>query len=375
MDEPKPTHEDTPEIGPVLVEPQGSWKGELKPEEVWWRDRYEWLKGQGYVLRSRYRPDWIPSWKTKHKPYWKCDDGQAILVPHLLDAATVSDGEPVILKRILKSEHPHEVEITGFLSSAPQASDPRNHCVRLYDALEVPDEIDMAILVLPLLRRYDSPPFETVEEAMDFFSQIFEGLQFMHHHHVAHRDCMNQNIMMDPKPMYPELYHPRVIEWCPDLSHPAKHHTRTTHPTKYYFIDFGISRKYNPADLPPREPPIFGGDRSVPEFNDSDEPCDPFPTDIYYVGNLVREDFLQRYHGVDFMQPLIDDMVQDDPEKRPTIDEVVSQFAGIRASLQGRRWRSRLVPNNENRVERVVKGMKHALVRKVSHSLHGMEHH
>lgn len=80
MDEPKPTHEDTPEIGPVLVEPQGSWKGELKPEEVWWRDRYEWLKGQGYVLRSRYRPDWIPSWKTKHKPYWKCDDGQAILV-------------------------------------------------------------------------------------------------------------------------------------------------------------------------------------------------------------------------------------------------------------------------------------------------------
>lgn len=85
--------------------------------------------------------------------------------------------------------------------------------------------------------------------------------------------------------------------------------------------------------------------------------------------------FLQRYHGVDFMQPLIDDMVQDDPEKRPTIDEVVSQFAGIRASLQGRRWRSRLVPNNENRVERVVKGMKHALVRKVSHSLHGMEHH
>lgn len=90
----------------------------------------------------------------------------------------MSDGEPVILKRILKSEHPHEVEITGFLSSAPQASDPRNHCVRLYDALEVPDEIDMAILVLPLLRRYDSPPFETVEEAMDFFSQIFEVCPF-----------------------------------------------------------------------------------------------------------------------------------------------------------------------------------------------------
>ena len=131
---------------------------------------------------------------------------QSLQVPHLLDAARVSDGELVILKRILKSEHPYEVEITKSLSSEPLASDPRNHCVRLYDVLEVPNEDDMVILVLPLLRRYDSPPFETVEEAIDFFSQVFEvrccfhagvcskhstrllqGLQFMHHHHVAHR--------------------------------------------------------------------------------------------------------------------------------------------------------------------------------------------
>ena len=81
MDEPKvSTHEDGPEIGPILVEPQGSWNGELKPEEVWWHDRYGGLEEQGYVLRSRYTPDWVPSWTTKHKPYWKCDDGQAILV-------------------------------------------------------------------------------------------------------------------------------------------------------------------------------------------------------------------------------------------------------------------------------------------------------
>lgn len=132
-------------------------------------------------------------------------DTRYLKVPHLLDAARVVDGEPVILKRILKSEHPYEVEITGFLSSDLLAADPRNHCVRLYDVLEVPKEDDMVILVLPLLRRYDSPPFETVEEAIDFFSQVFEvcpsfhvgnvgstinllqGLQFMHQHHVAHR--------------------------------------------------------------------------------------------------------------------------------------------------------------------------------------------
>jgi len=180
---------------------------------------------------------------------------------------------------------------------------------------------------------------------------------------------MNQNIMLDPKPLYPELYHPRVIDWTRDLSRPAKYHTRTTHPTQYYFIDFGLSRRYDPADGPPREAPILGGDKSVPEFRRTKEPCDPFPTDIYYLGNLVREDFLQTYHGVEFMQPLVDDMVQDEPERRPTIDEVVSRFMDMRLSLSARKLRSRLVARNENPVERVVKGVKHVLgnTRKVSH--------
>ncbi|KAH9931537.1 uncharacterized protein B0H18DRAFT_989848 [Fomitopsis serialis] len=359
--------DNTPDIGPP--EPTRLSKGELKTEEYWWRDRQKWLEEQGYMLRARYKPDWMPSWKATHKPYWKCEDGQAIMVPHLLDATRIPDGESVVLKRILTTEHPYEVAITRFLSSEPLASDSRNHCVRLCDVLNVPNEDDTVILVMPLLRRYDSPPFETVGEAVDFFSQVFEGLQFMHHHYVAHRDCMNQNIMLDPKPLYPEPYHPRVIDWTRDLSRPAKHHTRTTHPTQYYLIDFGLSRRYDPADGPPREAPILGGDKSVPEFRNAKEPCDPFPTDIYYLGNLVREDFLQTYHGVEFMQPLVDDMVQDEPGRRPTIDEVVSRFVDMRSSLGARKLRSRLVARNENPVERVVKGVKHVLgnTRKVSH--------
>lgn len=107
---------------------------------------------------------------------------------------------------------------------------------------------------------------------------------------------MNLNIMMDPKPLYPEMYHPRVIDWSRDMRRPAKHFSRTTHPTRYYFIDFGLSRKYNADEGQPREPPIQGGDKSVPEFQRSSEPCDPFPTDIYYIGNLIREDFLQVCH-------------------------------------------------------------------------------
>lgn len=76
----------------------------------------------------------------------------------------------------------------------------------------------------------------------------------------------------------------------------AKHSTRTLHPVKYYFIDFGLSRRYDPKDGPAREHPIRGGDNSVPEFQPGvwkGEPLDPFPTDIYYLGNMVRMDIMK----------------------------------------------------------------------------------
>ena len=106
---------------------------------------------------------------------------------------------------------------------------------------------------------------------------------------------MNRNIMMDPKPTFPKLYHPRSDRQNQNFKGTAKYYTRTARPTKYLFIDFGISRKYNPEDGVPSELPILSGDRTVPEFQGRGEyqPWNPFPTDIYYVGNMIREDFLQ----------------------------------------------------------------------------------
>ena len=107
---------------------------------------------------------------------------------------------------------------------------------------------------------------------------------------------------MDPSQLYPDGYHPRKVNRTRDFKGKARHFTRTQRPPKYYLIDFGISRKYNPADGPPLEDPILGGDKTVPEYNRSDDPCDPFPVDVYYAGNLLRRDFLDV--RVDFL-PLI----------------------------------------------------------------------
>ena len=106
------------------------------------------------------------------------------------------------------------------------------------------------------------------------------------------RDCMNRNIMLDPVDLYPDSFHPVETMLNKDCSGYAKHFTRTQRRPKYHFIDFGLSRRYGPSDTNPREVPIWGGDKDVPEFQNSNEPCNPFPTDVFYIGNAIRKDFI-----------------------------------------------------------------------------------
>ena len=103
---------------------------------------------------------------------------------------------------------------------------------------------------------------------------------------------MNRNIMLDPTLLYPESFHPVATNLNKTCSGDAKHFTRTQRPLKYYFIDFGLSRRYDPSDTNPKEIPIWGGDKGVPEFQNSDEPRDPFPTDVFYIGNAIKTDFI-----------------------------------------------------------------------------------
>lgn len=78
------------------------------------------------------------------------------------------------LKRIKKSIHPFEREIGEYFSRPELASDPRNHCVPIYEALESPLDPDMVILVMPWLRLFDRPRLRTVGEVVDFLTQVFE---------------------------------------------------------------------------------------------------------------------------------------------------------------------------------------------------------
>ena len=59
-------------------------------------------------------------------------------------------------------------------SAEPLASDPRNHCVPVYDVLQSPQDEDIVLLVLPFLFLYDKPRFRTFGEAVECFYQLIE---------------------------------------------------------------------------------------------------------------------------------------------------------------------------------------------------------
>jgi hypothetical protein len=99
--------------------------------------------------------------------------------------------------------------------------------------------------------------------------------------------------MVDATHLYLQPPHPADHTRRRDWRGRAKHSTRTRRPVKYFLIDFGLSRRYNPEDRPVLEPPGWGGDRTVPEFLNSEGPCDPFPVDVYCLGNVIRQHFIE----------------------------------------------------------------------------------
>jgi len=64
----------------------------------------------------------------------------------------------------------NELEITKFLSSPGLMRE--SQCVPLLEILELPKSPEQKLLVMPLLRPFDNPRFQTFGEFVSFFAQI-----------------------------------------------------------------------------------------------------------------------------------------------------------------------------------------------------------
>lgn len=291
--------------------------GTLDEHEESWRDRQLFFERRGYMLRPRYRPGWVPSWRLNGKSPFVSED--AILLPfrqHLIDATRISDGLLVYLKRISTGDE--ESRIACMLSAPSLRDDPRNHCVPILDIFQDDKDESISYMVMPFLRLIDSPPFEIPQEVTELVDQLLEGLVFLHEQGVAHRDCAYKNIMMDASAMYPRGFHPIREDLLPNDRTIAPYYSRIDVPVKYYYIDFGISSHIPPEAENRLVVGVAGRDQEVPELSLRKRPYDPFKVDIFIIGNLFRRHFHDVFSNVEFLEALIVSMTRHDPALRPS---------------------------------------------------------
>ncbi|KAG6809343.1 hypothetical protein H0H92_000634 [Tricholoma furcatifolium] len=325
--------------------------GELTETEVFWRKYSQKFQDHGYTVRPRYRPDWIPSWWNTSKHPSDCEDSVPLFVRPIFFCfkakhvdAVGPDGSIVMIKWVEAREFPAEIPVGKLLCSKRLAS-PRNHCMPYLAVIEPPESPDVAFIVMPYLIRTEYVRFETIGEAVEFFRQIFEGLEFMHENNIRHGDCKYDNIMADSVHLFKAPPHPFDIGQTLNFSgRPVPIFSRTQKPVKYYLIDFDLAKEYPPG-TPRLERVPWGGDRSVPEHK-LGVPCDPFPVDVYCLGNCIRKHFLDGAthltpnQGFEFMRELAEDMTNADPSKRPTMKEAASRLNAIIEGLSDHKLRS-----------------------------------
>ncbi|CCM01524.1 uncharacterized protein FIBRA_03580 [Fibroporia radiculosa] len=323
---------------------------DLGPTELFWRDRQAHLEDHGYMLRARYHPDWSPSWLGSSRDPAFCEDSIILHKFNVIDAIRQNDGFLVALKTTRNNSG--EIAIASFLSSSSLRKDPSNHCIPVLDTLPDPLETNKSLLIMPYLRPFNDPEFRAIGEVVEFVQQTLEGLSFLHRNYIAHRDCAAANIMMDGRPLYPHGHHPVRRNYTTDGVFDVVPLSRLDCPVRYYFIDFGISTRFlegSSTYVLGRQ----GRDKDVPELS-SEVPYDAFKVDIFTLGNLYRTEFYEKYHGLDFLRPLITSMTQRAPDKRPTVEEVLGSFQDICASLNSVTLRWRLRSRAESPPERVL---------------------
>lgn len=95
-------------------------------------------------------------------------------MPEVIDAERQSDKKTVAIKRIRRNKKPPEADIALYLTTPEMLQDPTNHCVPIWDRFSDDAEPQYEFIVMPLLRRFDDPPFVVVSEVVEFMKQTLE---------------------------------------------------------------------------------------------------------------------------------------------------------------------------------------------------------
>ena len=99
--------------------------------------------------------------------------------------------------------------------------------------------------------------------------------------------------MMDGTPLFPDGFHPAAQDLKPSALGPAKYRQRcNVTGIKYYVVDFGQSSQFGDSTQPRLVRGTMIQDHDPPELS-NETPYDPFPVDVFTLGNLYKKELLQ----------------------------------------------------------------------------------
>ncbi|KAG5351820.1 hypothetical protein C0989_004812 [Termitomyces sp. Mn162] len=241
-----------------------------------------------------------------------------------MDAIRVSDGVKVVMKCV--DTRRQEVSIAQYLRGLPREE--RNHTVPILDILRLPNDECKALIVTPMLVSFGKVPFRYVGE----FAEMVEQL-------------IKLNIMMDASKVIPRGVHFANTFTHDGVKYGLKWHPRwSVRPVQYYFIDFGLSKRYANDELETITG-LNGQDRSVPELL-VDRPYDPWKVDVYQLGNVVLQT-IKKYDGLEVFLPLASAMTASNPQSRPSPAKALDMLKPIESKMLRKRvWPKEYSPRD-----------------------------
>ncbi|KAI6099882.1 kinase-like domain-containing protein [Pisolithus croceorrhizus] len=218
------------------------------------------------------------------------------LPDNLFRATRHKDGKKLVIKAVNLLSR--ELDVARYISSPALRRDPMNHCIPIFDFLDVPTD-GICFVVMEewsscLLSRLPA----TMHEFLSAIHQCIEHIVFLHRYHIVHLDISIYNFVTDYR-------------------------------GHYACIDYELSRR-----LDIDGPQVFSlrGTEIPPEL-ERGEASDPYMVDIWALAMLILRACQATGYGIPELLQIARSMLNECPGKRPCASAVLRAFRRLLRSM------------------------------------------
>ncbi|KAF8921254.1 kinase-like domain-containing protein [Mucidula mucida] len=212
------------------------------------------------------------------------------LPDNLFRGTVVRDGSKFVVKAV--HSRSRELDIIRYLSTPPVRDHPMNHCIPVLDIIHIPQD-QIAFIVMEQWSS-ESIPLR-LDVLLRGMRQCIEHVLFMHQHRIAHLDISLRNVLTD-------------------------------YNGNYAYIDFEGSRRFDDSSEH-----CMAGYRGteVPPECVTGHCTDPYKIDVWALAILILRVCKLTGQCVPGLLEIIKPMLNDNPDDRPTLREVLKAFDAL----------------------------------------------